>query len=76
LWAHYEKIKEINVVKLGSYPPNRKYMFCCHPHGMIFLGPSTVFAFNMKKYPLLRFLKMQEAEKMQKVFGGAGGVTF
>eukprot|EP00026_Physarum_polycephalum_P007825 Phypoly_transcript_07893.p1 GENE.Phypoly_transcript_07893~~Phypoly_transcript_07893.p1 ORF type:complete len:374 (+),score=27.51 Phypoly_transcript_07893:63-1124(+) len=50
LWRRYEKVKEINVVKLGSYPTNRKYMFCCHPHGMIFLGPTHVFAFNLKKY--------------------------
>lgn len=50
VWEPFVQMKKMNVVKLGEYPATGKYMFCCHPHGMIFLGAASVFAFNMKKY--------------------------
>lgn len=46
-------MKKVEVVKLAAdsnYSPHRKYMFGFHPHGILFLGPSTV-VFNIDKYP-------------------------
>lgn len=52
LWEPFARMKQVKVVKLGddgSYSPHRKYMFCFHPHGILFLGPSTV-VFNVDKH--------------------------
>jgi len=52
LWEPFARMKEVNIVKLGKescYSPNRKYMFGFHPHGILFLGPSTI-VFNMERY--------------------------
>jgi len=52
MWEPFARAKEVKVVKLGnesSYSPHRKYMFGFHPHGILFLGPSTV-VFNMERY--------------------------
>lgn len=52
LWEPFARMKQVKVVKLAAdslYSPNRQYMFCFHPHGILFLGPSTVI-FNMDKY--------------------------
>lgn len=52
LWEPFARMKEVNIVKLGkesSYSPHRKYMFGFHPHGILFLGPSTI-VFNMERY--------------------------
>jgi hypothetical protein len=52
LWEPFARMKHVEVVKLATdsfYSPHRQYMFCFHPHGILFLGPSTV-VFNMEKY--------------------------
>jgi 2-acylglycerol O-acyltransferase 2 len=52
LWEPFARMKPVTVVKLAAdsfYSPHRKYMFCFHPHGILFLGPATV-VFNIEKY--------------------------
>lgn len=49
LWAPFARMKQVEVVKLaadGNYSPHRQYMFGFHPHGILFLGPSTM-CFNI-----------------------------
>lgn len=52
VWEPFARMKQVKVVKLATdsfYSPHRQYMFCFHPHGILFLGPSTV-VFNMEKH--------------------------
>lgn len=44
-YANFEKIMPLTVVKLGApdqYMAPRRLLFCFHPHGVLFLGPSTL----------------------------------
>jgi len=45
LWTNFADKMPVKVVKLSSeevYSAPRKFMFCFHPHGVIFLGPTTI----------------------------------
>jgi len=43
-WEPFRKMMPINIVKLtpNEFQPPRKFMFCYHPHGVLFLGAATV----------------------------------
>eukprot|EP00026_Physarum_polycephalum_P009388 Phypoly_transcript_09510.p1 GENE.Phypoly_transcript_09510~~Phypoly_transcript_09510.p1 ORF type:complete len:371 (+),score=55.16 Phypoly_transcript_09510:138-1250(+) len=52
IWEPFARMKQVKVVKLAddsSYSPNKQYMFAFHPHGILFLGPSSV-TFSMDKH--------------------------
>jgi len=52
-WEPFQRYMPIQVVKIKpeEFQPPRKFLFCFHPHGVVFLGPTTIGNLFDKLFP-------------------------
>ena len=50
LWTHLRDYFPIRLIKTADLDPGHNYIFCCHPHGVICFGSTTVFASEAENF--------------------------
>lgn len=43
VWRYFRDYFPVELVKTSDLDPDKNYVFCCHPHGVISVGHFTVF---------------------------------
>lgn len=55
IWKYYRDYFPAKLVKLedAEFDPDRNYLFCCHPHGILSSGMFSSFGVDNKDYDKL-----------------------